>query len=118
MRRGKFENRTTCGSKCQKALQRFIQRKTTTKSENCLPRSLNNRAMLPIEKNVFTLHPVRELDSSEPIASGRVRAGLHSHYIRLTRIERYAYRSPCSHCVCIAPGCDHTLTLFLSYLYS
>ena len=36
-------------------------------------------------------------DSSEPYASA---SGLHSHYKRLTRRERYAPTSPCKHCVC------------------
>ena len=45
-------------------------------------------------------------DSSEPYASGRLSVGLHSHYKRLTRRERFASTSPCTHCVCFATGCD------------
>ena len=33
-------------------------------------------------------------------------SGLHSHYKRLTRRERYAPTSPCTHCVCFATGCN------------
>ena len=33
-------------------------------------------------------------------------SGLYSHYKRLTRRERYAPTSPCTHCVCFATGCN------------
>ena len=56
-----------------------------------------------LAKAVFTLHPVRVLDSSEPFVSGRLSVvGFCSHHQLLTRRERYAYLSPCTHCVCFA----------------
>ena len=33
-------------------------------------------------------------------------SGLHSHYKRLTRRERFAYGSPCTQSVCFTTGCD------------
>ena len=55
---------------------------------------------------VFTLGPVLFRVLANRTRRVDLASGLHSHYKRLTRRERYASTSPCTHCVCFAIGCD------------
>ena len=53
---------------------------------------------------VFTLGPVLFRILANLMRRVDFASGLHSHYKRLTRRERYASTSPCTHCVCFATG--------------
>ena len=55
---------------------------------------------------VFTLGPVLFRILANRTRRVDLASGLHSHYKRQTRRERYASTSPCTHCVCFATGCD------------
>ena len=55
---------------------------------------------------VFTLGPVLFRILANRTRRIDLASGLHSHYKRLTRRERYAPTSPCTHCVCFATGCN------------
>ena len=57
-------------------------------------------------KVVFTLDPVLFRILANRTRRVDLASGLHSHYKRLTRRERYVSTSPCTHCVCFATGCD------------
>ena len=57
-------------------------------------------------KAAFTLGPVPYRTLANRTRRVDLASGLHSHYERLTRRERYASTSPCTHCVCFATGCD------------
>ena len=57
-------------------------------------------------KVVFTLDPVLFRILANRTRRVDFASGLHSHYKRLTRRERYVSTSPCTHCVCFATGCD------------
>ena len=54
----------------------------------------------------FTLGPVLFRILANRTRRVDFASGLHSHYKRLTRRERYAPTSPCTHCVCFATGCN------------
>ena len=60
----------------------------------------------PNSKAVFTLGPVLFRILANRTRRFDLASGLHSHYKRLTRRERYASTSPCTQCVCFATGCD------------
>ena len=54
----------------------------------------------------FTLGPVLFWILANRTRRVDFASGLHSHYKGLTRRERYAPTSPCTHCVCFATGCN------------
>ena len=59
-----------------------------------------------VTKAAFTLGPVLFRFQANRTRRVDFASGLHSHYKRLTRRERYAPTSPCTHCVCFATGCN------------
>ena len=60
----------------------------------------SNVEFLRITKAVFTLGPVLFRILATRTRRVDLASDLHSHYKRLTRRERYAPTSPCTHCVC------------------
>ena len=68
-------------------------------------------------KAVFTLGPVLFRILANRTRRVDLASGLHSHYKRLTRCERFASTSPCTHCVSFATGCDPiTCSYLMTYV--
>ena len=75
---------------------------------NDLPVTIREAGTLTTFKAAFTLDPVLFRILANRTRRVDLAPGLHSHYKRLTRRERYAPTSPCTHCVCFATGCNPT----------
>ena len=68
---------------------------------------------LTADKAVFTLGPVLFRILANRTRRVDLSSGLHSHYKRLTRRERYTSTSPRTHC--FATGCDPLVLFFLLF---
>ena len=72
-------------------------------ASNILYQSSNQAFTEAGSKVVFTLDPVLFRILANRTRRVDLASGLHSHYKRLTRRERYVSTSPCTHCVCLRP---------------
>ena len=83
--------------------QRFVTGECKTRTFSLPTQTVvedSNVEFLRITKAVFTLGPVLFRILATRTRQVDLASDLHSHYKRLTRRERYAPTSPCTHCVC------------------